>query len=247
MRISQDGGRRVSGRMIVATAALTGVLAGGQGVAAAATVGGGASAVEAHVNAIVIPIDAGPLPSVTLPSTGGGPLTASLANTDVLGLVTIKSGIVSTEGSADAGSAKSSVTVANVDVLGLVKATVASSNCNATTTTATGSAKVVDLTVAGIALAVADLGPNTKISLPIGTVTINEQITSAPTATSAAARRRAARQGRARTRARTRHRAARRAAATPQSITVNAVHVHLDLLGLASGDVVLGQSRCSVG
>jgi len=101
-----------------------------------------------------------------------------------------------------------------VDVAGLVKATVANSACAATSGTATGSAKVVDLVVAGIPLAIVDIGPNTKVSLPVGTVTINEQV---------------------------------KATGAKQGITVNAVHVHLNVLGLATGDVILAQSRCSVG
>jgi hypothetical protein len=151
---------------------------------------------------------------VTLPSTGSDPVTASLVNTNVLGLVTVKAGNVSTEGKADPGTATSSATVADVAVAGLVKATVANSSCTATTGGATGSAKVVDLVVAGIPLAIVDLGPNTRISLPVGTVTINEQV---------------------------------RATAPKQCMTVNAVHVHLSVLGLVTGDVILAQSRCSVG
>lgn len=221
----------------------------------AATVGGGAFAVKANVNALGIPADVGPLPSVTLPSTGSAPLTATLVNTSVLGLATIKSGDVSTEGDAEAGTADSSAMVADVDVLGLVKARVASSTCSATTSEATGSSKVVGLEVAGLSLAIVDIGPNTKISLPVGTVTLNEQIT---TSTQTAARSTARSTVRSKVRSKVRSRAhgsrkavrTRRAATratTTHSITVNAVHVQLNALGLATGDVILGQSRCRVG
>jgi len=207
--------------------------------AAPTTVGGGAFAVQANVKALVIPVDAGALPAVTLPSSGSEPLTASLLNTNVLGLATIKSGNVSTEGKADPGTADSSATVADVDVLGLVKAKVASSTCSANAGEASGSAKVVDLVVAGLPLAVVDLGPNTKITTPVGTVTINEQVAAAPRSAAAKARTR-------RSRGTRKARRASRATAA-QSITVNAVHVHLDVLGLVTGDVILAQSRCSVG
>ena len=209
-------------------------------MAASTTVGGGAFAVQANVKALVVPVDVGPLPAVTLPAAGSAPITASLLNTNVLGLVTIKAGNVSTSGNADPGTVDSSATVLNADVAGLVKVGAASSTCSASTSAASGSSKVVDLVVAGIPLAIVDIGPNTKISLPVGTVTINEQIVSAPS-TSTVAKARAVRRSR-----KTKRRRALRATA-PQSITVNAVHVHLDVLGLATGDVVLGQSRCSVG
>ncbi len=223
---------------LAAAAAIAGSLAQTQAAGAATTpVGGGAFAVQANVKALVVPIDVGPLPAVTLPSGGSDPITASLLNTNVLGLVTVRTGDVSTEGKADPGTADSSATVANVDVAGLVTATVASSVCSATATGTTGSSKVVDLVVAGIPLALVDIGPNTKISLPVGSVTLNEQIGPSTAA------------GRSRSLRRTRRAKRRRSsrAVAPQSITVNAVHVHLDVLGLASGEVILGQSRCSVG
>lgn len=214
MSRSQRSHRTAGPRTALALAVGTGALVCAQAAAAATPVGGGALAVQANVHALVIPVDVGPLPAVTLPSAGADPVTASLVNTNVLGLVTVKSGNLSTEGKGDPGTAASSATVANVDVAGLVKATVANSSCSATTSSTTGSAKVVDLVVAGIPLAIVDLGPNTKISLPVGTVTINEQVTTT---------------------------------GAKQGITVNAVHVHLNVLGLATGDVILAQSRCSVG
>jgi hypothetical protein len=215
MSRTQRSQHRAVPRTALALAVTAGSLACAQTATAATTpVGGGAFAVQASVNALVVPLDVGPLPSVSLPSTGSDPVTASLLNTNVLGLVTVKAGNVSTEGKGDPGTATSSATVANVDVAGLVRATVANSSCTATTSGATGAAKVVDLVVAGIPLAIVDIGPNTKISLPVGTVTINEQV---------------------------------KATGANQGITVNAVHVHLSVLGIVTGDVILAQSRCSVG
>jgi len=180
-----------------------------------------------------------------LPQAGGGPITANLLSTNLLGLVTVDAAKVSTTGATDPGSTNSSALLANVDVAGLVTAKVARSSCSATSDTATGAAKVVDLVVAGLPIAVIDLGPNTTISTPVGSVIINEQ-TGAP-ATAPAVRRRLSPSLRRAAKRGPRARQTATRAAGPQSITVTAVHVKLNVLGLATGDVVLAQSRCSVG
>ncbi|HWF52788.1 MAG TPA: choice-of-anchor P family protein [Solirubrobacteraceae bacterium] len=164
-------------RLVLAAAATLGSLAYAQNAAASTTVGGGAFAIKANVSSFVAPVNVGPLASVTLPSTGGGPFTASLLNTNVLGLVAVQAGNVSTQGDTAAGTAASSANVANVSVAGIVSAQVATSSCTATASSATGSSRVLGLVVAGIPISVVDIGPNTKISLPVGTVTINEQTT----------------------------------------------------------------------
>lgn len=173
-------------------------------------VGGGAYGLSANVNAILAPVSVGPLPSVSLPAEGGGPFTASVLSANVAGLVSVGVARVSTQGNSGLGSASSSAVVLDADVAGLVQVSVARSRCSATSDGAQGSASVVGLVVAGIPIATVDLGPNTTIALPVGTVVINEQ---------------------------------RRDGAG--SITVNAVHVSLNAL-VASGDVVISQSRCSV-
>ena len=60
---------------------------------------------------------------VTPAAGGSDAVTASLLNTDVLGLATIKTANVSTEGNADRGTADSSATVADVGhvISGLVE------------------------------------------------------------------------------------------------------------------------------
>lgn len=173
-------------------------------------VGGGAYGLSANVNAILAPVSVGPLPSVSLPAEGGGPFTASLLSANVAGLVSVGVARVSTQGDAGSGSASSSAVVLDADVAGLVQVSAARSRCSATSDGAQGSASVVGLVVAGIPISTVDLGPNTTIALPVGTVVINEQ----------------RRDG-------------------PSSITVNAVHVSLNAL-VASGDIVISQSRCSV-
>ncbi len=250
-------GRATAPRLLAAATTAACVLSAAAG-ASAATVGGGALGVKADVDVLgLVPANVGPAPSVTLPADGGGPITARLLSTKLLGLVTADVAKVSTQGAADPGSADSSAVVVDADVAGLVKVKVARSSCSANASAATGNATVVGLVVAGISIATVDLGPNTTISLPVGTVIVNEQTAAAGTRSRAArrsarTRSRSARRGAARDSARTRSRsarrgAARRAAAASTGITVNAVHVKLDALGLAKGDVVLAQSRCSVG
>lgn len=188
-------------------AAVLGLSSAGPAMAA---VGGGAYGLSANVNAILAPVSVGPLPSVSLPAEGGGPFTASLLSANVAGLVSVGVAKVSTQGNSGVGSASSSAVVLDADVAGLVQVSAARSRCSASSDSAQGSASVVGLVVAGIPISTVDLGPNTTIALPVGTVVINEQ---------------------------------RRDGAS--SITVNAVHVSLNAL-VASGDIVISQSRCSV-
>lgn len=178
--------------------------------AAMGSVGGGAFGLSANVNVLLAPVSVGPLPSVNLPAEGGGPFGASLLSTNIAGLASVGVAKVSTQGNSGIGSASSSASLVDVDVAGLVSVSVARSRCAATADSAEGSASVVDLVVAGIPISTVNLGPNTSIALPVGSVVINEQ---------------------------------RKDGAS--GVTVNAVHVSLNAL-VASGDVVIGQSRCSV-
>ena len=174
------------------------------------SVGGGAFGVRANVNALLAPVSVGPLPSVSLPGEGGGPFHASLVSASLAGLASVGVAKVSTQGNSGLGSASSSASVVDVDVARLVSVSAARSRCAATADSAEGSASVVDLVVAGIPVSTVNLGPNTTIALPVGSVVINEQ---------------------------------RKDGAS--DLTVNAVRVSLNAL-VASGDVVIGQSRCSV-
>lgn len=144
--------------------------------AASASVGGGAFALSANVNALVAPVSVGEVPSVTLPREGGGPFTASVLSANVLGLAKVDLAKVSTEGNAGVGSARGSSTLVNADVAGLVSVSAARSRCSASADSTDASASVVDLIVAGIPISTVDLGPNTAIALPVGRVVINEQI-----------------------------------------------------------------------
>ena len=143
--------------------------------AAVAAVGGGAYALNANVNALAAPLSIGALPSVTLPADGGGPYTDSLLSANVLGLAPVRAAVVSTEGKPGLGTVASSASVLEADVAGVVTVSVARSQCSVAGDSASGAATVADLVVAGIAVNTIDAGPNTRISLPVGTVTVNEQ------------------------------------------------------------------------
>ena len=157
-------------------AALVGALAAVSPAAAAVrSVGGGAYALHASVNALVAPVSVGALPSVSLPPDGGGPYTESLASANAIGLAPVRLASVGTEGNSAIGSASSFATVADVGIAGLVTVSAARSRCSVTAGGADGSASVVDLVVAGIRVSTVNAGPNTTIALPVGTVILNEQ------------------------------------------------------------------------
>jgi hypothetical protein len=149
--------------------------------ATAASVGGGAYALNANLTALVVPASLGALPTVSLPPDGGGPYVESLLSTNVLGLVPVQAAKVSTEGSSGRGTVESSASALDTGVAGLVSVAAARSSCSATTEAATGSATVAGLVVAGIPISTVNAGPNTTITLPVGTVTINEQRTTGST------------------------------------------------------------------
>ncbi|HUR84039.1 MAG TPA: choice-of-anchor P family protein [Solirubrobacteraceae bacterium] len=160
-----------------ATAALT--LLGCASAAAAGSVGGGASALRANANALVAPVSVGALPSVLLPREGGGPFTESLLSANVAGLLPLQAAKVTTEGNAGLGRSQSSASVIEAGLAGLVSVSAARSRCSATADGATASASVADLVVAGIPISTVDAGANTTISLPVGTVVVNEQLRTA--------------------------------------------------------------------
>jgi hypothetical protein len=187
--------------------------------------GSGAFGESVNVSVLTGSVTSGPTPSVTLPSGGGGPVTDSLANVNLPGVLTTGLLNVSTQGTnlgSHSGTSTSSAQVAGATLLSalapslggspLLTADVISSQCTSNGDGSSGSSTLVGLTVAGSPVAV-NPPPNTTIDL-LGavTVTLNEQIvTGSPGET---------------------------------SITVNAVHVRVNLDGIASGDVILSQSRC---
>jgi hypothetical protein len=143
--------------------------------AGVSSVSGGAYALSANVNVVLVPLSIGALPEVSLPPEGGGPYAQSLLSTNVLGLTPVGMARVSTRGNSGIGWARSSAAVADLGVAGLVETSAAASECSATADGADASATVADLRVAGIAISTLAAGPNTTITLPIGRVIVNEQ------------------------------------------------------------------------
>jgi hypothetical protein len=187
--------------------------------------GSGAYGESVNVSVLTGSVTSGPAPSVTLPSGGGGPVTDSLVNVNLPGVLTTGLLNVSTQGTnlgSHSGTSTSSAQVAGATLLSalapalggspLLTANVISSQCTSNGDGSSGSSTLVGLTVAGSPVN-ANPPPNTTIDvLGAITVTLNEQIvTGSPGET---------------------------------SITVNAVHVRLNLDGVATGDVILSQSRC---
>src|SRR5262245_7917498 len=169
-------------------------------------------------------VSSGPMPTVTLPSGGGGPVTDSLAKVSLPGVLTTGLLNVGTQGTnlgSHNGTSTSSAQVNGMTLLAalapslggdpVLTADVISSQCTSNGDGSSGSSNLVGLEIAGNGEAVSP-PPNTTIDvLGAVSVTLNEQIvTNSPGET---------------------------------AITVNAVHVRLNLDGLATGDIILSRSR----
>lgn len=225
---------RRRGRAVPALSALlalgSGVLVlGGTSGAEVSAVGGGAFGAGVSVSfAGGTPTTSEPLPTVTLPSSGGS--VAGSAPSLTVGeedpaapfggkyLSTAALAVTSDGTTGPSGSSTSSASLAEVDALGTtLTATTASSTCTSSEAGSTGATKLADarLTVSGDeAGALPDEpAPNTTLKATHSsgeafTVILNEHLVA------------------------------------PGSITVNAVHVILDGPS-AHGDIVLGQSVCT--
>jgi hypothetical protein len=211
--------------------ALTAMLCVGIAMAAPASADvtdvSGSGAFGESVNVTVLgtgSVSSGPAPTVNLPAGGGGPITDSLANVNLPGVLTTGLLNVSTQGQnlgSHNGTSTSSAQVNGTTLLAalapsigapLLTADVISSQCTSNGDGSSGSSNLVGLEVAGNPITVSP-PPNTTIDvLGAITVTLNEQIVND--------------------------------SGGEASITVNAVHVRLNLDGLATGDVILSQSRC---
>jgi len=156
-----------------------------------------------------------PVPMVTLPPAGGGPITDSSTGVSV-GALTTGSMNVSTQGTLGVGGQATSSSVVNNATVPtnppssppLFEAFRLDSQCTATAGGVTGSASFVGGFVRNTAIPFAP-APNTPINDPLyGNVIVNEQIvTNTPTGT---------------------------------SITVNAAHISR----FPADDIILGQSHC---
>ena len=138
------------------------------------TYSGQATALSASVfgNTLVFG-DTGPLPS------GGGSLSASLTDLNLLGLASVGVLNGSTSGSGTSSNSSSSVLDLTIGLVGLSVKVVDSqttAQCNGTTPSVSGSSQLVDVTFNGQSLGSIST-PNVKLSVLGITVALNEQTT----------------------------------------------------------------------
>jgi hypothetical protein len=122
-------------------------------------------------------VSSGPTPSVTLPSSGGGPFKKSLVSLGLPGVLSAGVMDVSTRGSLGAsGGSASRASTADLLLNGLLGASAVTSRCRSSMSGSTGSASAVNLSIAGQPVINGKLGPNTTIPLPlIGKVILGEK------------------------------------------------------------------------
>jgi hypothetical protein len=125
-----------------------------------------------------IHVVSGPTPTVTLPSTGGGPFNNSLANLTVPNVLSAVALNVTTKGSLGPnGVAQSRASVADAAVNRLLTATAVTSVCQSTKNGSTGSTSVLGLAIVGHTVINGTVAPNTTITVPgIGKVILGERI-----------------------------------------------------------------------
>jgi hypothetical protein len=202
--------------LLLASAVVLGAAGGAAASGTVGLVGGGAYGESVSVQPVLGPaVTSGPMPTVTLPATGGGPFTANLVSLVIPRLLEAHALSVSTQGAlGTSGFVASSAQAANTSAAaGIVNAGVVSSRCRIDSSGAvTGSAAFANLTVLGSPVS-GNPAPNTTIPLAgVGTLILNEQTTTT-------------------------------GLGGLRSITVNAIH--LKLAGtLGTGDIIVSQSRC---
>jgi hypothetical protein len=213
---------RMRGAVVAMTAALLAVaFTSAPATAEVTAVDGGAAGVQVGVTLLGLPTTLAATPAVSLPSSGSGdvPIAQSLASVDVPGVLSTGILNASTVGgnlNSHAGYATSNASVADVNVLaGLVSADAVASTCTSNGDGSTGSTTLTGATVKGVGSLAVNPAPNTTISLA-GVATITlNEQTRTDTV------------------------------GVISTITVNAIHVHLEGL-LAGGDVYVGRSVCEV-
>jgi hypothetical protein len=176
----------------------------------------GVSAAVTKVLSVPATITVPPVPTVTLPSTGGSVhnslVSINVPNLLSTGVLTVDSSSTSQNGSLIGSQSKSEVLA--VAIPGVLSTDDVVSTCSSNSTGSTGSTTVVNLNIAGHSVINGAVPANTTINIPlVGSVELNEQIVSNTS--------------------------------TGTSITVNAIHVRLTGV-LTSGDIIVAQSHCDV-
>jgi hypothetical protein len=156
-----------------------------QGITA---VSGNAYGVSANVSTLfgLVKVSLPPTPSVTLPSSGGGPFSTSVLSASLPNVLSAGVLNASTQGSlGGTGGSKSSASVANVVVNNVLSADVVSSGCTSSLAGSTGTASAVNLAITGQPVINGTLTPNTTIPIPlVGKVILDEQTVSNTATTS---------------------------------------------------------------
>jgi hypothetical protein len=222
-------GRNMKGRIAVV---LIAVLCAGIALAAPASADvtdvSGSGAFGESVNVTVLgtgSVTSGPTPSVTLPSGGGGPVTNSLASVNLPGVLATGVLNVSTQGSnlgSHNGTSTSSAQVVGATLLAALAPSLGGSplltaDVISSQCTSNGDGSSGSSTLVGVSVAGSPVAVNPA---PNTTIDVLGAITV------------------------TLNEQIVTGSPGETSITVNAVHVRLNLDGIANGDVILSQSRC---
>jgi hypothetical protein len=190
-------------------------------------VSGGGYVLSVQLGTLLGPVTLGPISEVDLPSNGGGPITNSLANVNLPGIVTTGLLEASTEGGnlgSHQGFATSDAIVADPEVLGalagllggspLLSADAVEARCISNGDGSTGETTLANASLAGFGILDVEPAPNTTLDvLGLVTVVLNEQIvTNVP--------------------------------GQETTIVVNAIRISVNVLGLVTGDVVISHVEC---
>jgi uncharacterized repeat protein (TIGR01451 family) len=139
---------------------------------------GGALGEQLGFTVLGLTVSSPPTPSVTLPASGGGLFTSSLATVGMPGILSFDTLKVSTQGGGSGSpiSVDSSADVAKANIMiGGVTAQAVHSQCSAKLSPTSGSSKVTGLTINGQAVS----APGGRIDIAgVGTLILNEQTTS---------------------------------------------------------------------
>jgi hypothetical protein len=215
-RIRRGASRALTVGVLVPAVALS---LAGPALADVSAVSGSATGIAANTTGLLA-VNVIGQPTVSLPASGGGPLTGTLASVNAAPLLSTGELNVSTEGSTGpGGSVTSSASVDDTALVGLLNAnlltaTAISSECTSDESGSTGSTTIAGLTALGSPITVTG-SPNQTVNVAgLGTLFINEQI---PTGS-----------------------------APSSSITVNALRLQLNILGVVAGSVTIAQSVCGV-
>jgi hypothetical protein len=207
---------RVTLRSRISTAGAAVLLLGFAGLAGAQSVTYSGQGVVVNANVLGV-IDAAISDTGALPNSGGS-LSTSLLNFQLPPILGLNLLSASTSGgnnqtNSQASVANVSLSVANVNITASVLTSNATALCSTSTASTNGNSTIADLKVNGLSVRISG-APNQTIPLLVGSLVINEQTSSVSISSSG----------------------------NTAALTVNALHLHVDLLA----DVVISSSQAGV-